>query len=453
MNIVVVGCGKIGTTILSSLVSEGHDVVAIDTDPAVIEEITNIYDVIGVCGNGVDFDTLEDAGADKAELFISVAGSDEMNMLGCFMAKKMGAKHTIARIRDREYNERGLSFMRQQLDLSMSINPDLLAARELLNILKLPSAAKIETFSRGNFEIVELVLKNSALDGKKLSELRNQYKAKFLICAVQRGDRVVIPDGNFELKNGDRIGLTASPTEIQKLLRAIGVMQKQARSVMILGGSRTAYYLAKMLSNIGNSVKVIERDSARCTVLCDALPKADIIYGDGAQQELLLEEGLKSVDAFVSLTGMDEENILISIFAALQNVPKVISKINRDELASMAEKLGLDCLVSPKKIISDVIVRYARALQNSLGSNVETLYKLMDGQAEALEFNVKADPKLTGIPLKELQLKTNILIAGIIRERKTLIPAGEDVILPGDRVIVLAADRRLNDLSDILSRG
>lgn len=453
MNIVVVGCGKIGTTILSSLVSEGHDVVAIDTDPAVIEEITNIYDVIGVCGNGVDFDTLEDAGADKAELFISVAGSDEMNMLGCFMAKKMGAKHTIARIRDREYNERGLSFMRQQLDLSMSINPDLLAARELLNILKLPSAAKIETFSRGNFEIVELVLKNSVLDGKKLSELRNQYKAKFLICAVQRGDRVVIPDGNFELKNGDRIGLTASPTEIQKLLRAIGVMQKQARSVMILGGSRTAYYLAKMLSNIGNSVKVIERDSARCTVLCDALPKADIIYGDGAQQELLLEEGLKSVDAFVSLTGMDEENILISIFAALQNVPKVISKINRDELASMAEKLGLDCLVSPKKIISDVIVRYARALQNSLGSNVETLYKLMDGQAEALEFNVKADPKLTGIPLKELQLKTNILIAGIIRERKTLIPAGEDVILPGDRVIVLAADRRLNDLSDILSRG
>ena len=219
---------------------------------------------------------------------------------------------------------------------------------------------------------------------------------------------------------------------------------------MILGGSRTAYYLAKMLGSIGNSVKIIEKDPAVCSELCEALPKTVIIQGDGAQQELLLEEGIRTVDAFVALTGMDEENILISIFAALQNVPKVISKINRDELFSMAEKLGLDCLISPKKIISDVMVRYARALQNSLGSNVETLYKLMGDRAEALEFNVKADPKLTGIPLKELRLKSNILIAGIIRDRKTVIPVGEDMILPGDRVIVLSAGQRLNDLSDIL---
>ena len=405
---------------------------------------------MGVCGNGADMESLEEAQAERAEMFIAVTGSDELNMLSCFMAKKMGAKHTVARIRNPEYNDKGLAFMRQQLDLSLSINPDLMAARELLNILKLPSAVKIETFSQGSFEIIELWLKNSVLDGKRISEIRDKYKTKFLICAVRRGEQVFIPDGNFELKNGDKIGLTASPAEMQKFLRSVGVLQKQARNVMILGGSRTAYYLAKMLGSIGNSVKIIEKDPAVCSELCEALPKTVIIQGDGAQQELLLEEGIRTVDAFVALTGMDEENILISIFAALQNVPKVISKINRDELFSMAEKLGLDCLISPKKIISDVMVRYARALQNSLGSNVETLYKLMGDRAEALEFNVKADPKLTGIPLKELRLKSNILIAGIIRDRKTVIPVGEDMILPGDRVIVLSAGQRLNDLSDIL---
>ena len=450
MNIVVVGCGKIGTTILASLVSEGHDVVALDSDPAVVSEIVNIYDVMGVCGNGADMESLEEAQAERAEMFIAVTGSDELNMLSCFMAKKMGAKHTVARIRNPEYNDKGLAFMRQQLDLSLSINPDLMAARELLNILKLPSAVKIETFSQGSFEIIELWLKNSVLDGKRISEIRDKYKTKFLICAVRRGEQVFIPDGNFELKNGDKIGLTASPAEMQKFLRSVGVLQTQARNVLSLGGRRTGYYLAKMLGSIGNSVKIIEKDPAVCSELCEALPKTVIIQGDGAQQELLLEEGIRTVDAFVALTGMDEENILISIFAALQNVPKVISKINRDELFSMAEKLGLDCLISPKKIISDVMVRYARALQNSLGSNVETLYKLMGDRAEALEFNVKADPKLTGIPLKELRLKSNILIAGIIRDRKTVIPVGEDMILPGDRVIVLSAGQRLNDLSDIL---
>lgn len=451
MNILVAGCGKIGTTIIASLVAEGHDVTAMDNDSAVLDDITNIYDVIGVCGNGADCETLEEAGVEKAELFVAVTGSDELNMLSCFMAKKMGAKHTIARIRNREYNDRSLGFMRQQLGLSMSINPELLAAQELFNILKFPSAVKIETFSRRNFEMIELRLKSdSMLNGVQLSELRNKYKAKVLICVVQRGEQVYIPDGNFVLKDGDKIGITATPAEIQKLLRGVGLLQKQARNVMILGGSRTAYYLAKMLTSIGNPVKIVEKDRARCRDLCDVLPKAVIIHGDGAQQELLLEEGLRSLDAFVALTGMDEENILISIFAASQNVPTVISKVNRNELASMAEKLGLDCIVSPKKIVADILVQYARALQNSLGSSVETLYKLMDGKAEALEFNVRSDSKLVHIPLKELQLKPNTLIAGIIRDRKTIIPGGDDIIQPGDKVIVIAADHRLKDLSDIL---
>lgn len=454
MRIIIVGCGKIGTTILASLVAEGHDVVAIDGNPDIISEITNIYDVIGVCGNGAGIETLSEAGVDRAELFVAVTGSDEFNMLSCFMARKMGAGHTIARIRNPEYHDNSLGFMRQHLGLSMAINPELLAAHELYNILKLPSAVKIEKFSHRNFEMVELKLKpDSILDGMTLSQLRTKFKAKFLVCTVQRGDKVYIPDGNFSLKSGDKIGVTADIAELQKLLREMGILQKQAKNIMILGGSRTAYYLTRQLLATGSSVKIIERDLQRCNELCEALPKAVIIHGDGAQQELLMEEGLNSLDAFVSLTGMDEENILISIFAANQNVPTVISKVNRSELASMAVKLGLDCIVSPKKIISDILVRYARALENSLGSKVETLYKLMDDKAEALEFIVGPDFRQVQIPIKDLKIGKNILLAGIIRNRQPIIPSGDDVILPDDRVIVISADGRLQDLSDIFTKG
>ena len=452
MNIVIVGCGKIGRTIISSLVNEGHDVVAIYENPAIIAEISDIYDVMCVCGNGADCDTLSEAQVEKADLFVAVAGSDELNMLSCFIAKRMGVAHTIARIRTPDYNDKGLSFMRQQLDLSVSINPEQLAGQELFNILQLPSAVNIETFSNRNFEMVELLLKpESPLNGITLSELRRKYQAKFLICAVQRGDEVYIPDGSFELKGGDKVGLSASRNEIEKLLRLIGNRQKKARSIMILGASRTAYYLAKLLLSSGNSVKIIDKDPVRCEQFGKLLPNAVMILGDGADQELLLEEGIRDTDAFVALTGTDEVNILISFFASAQNVPKVIAKVNRNELAAMAEKLGLDCIISPKRIISDVLSRYARALQNSLGSNVETLYKIMDDGAEALEFNVQNDFKYLNTPLKDMKLKSNILIAGILRSRKALIPSGDDMILPGDRVVVIAAGHRLNDLSDIIA--
>ncbi len=451
LKIIIVGCGKIGGTILESFTEEGHNVIAVDNDPEVIGELTNIYDVIGVCGNGTDCDVLDEAGVSDAEMFVAATSSDELNMLSCYLAKKMGAKHTIARIRNPEYNLKSLGFLRQQLDLSMAINPEMLAAKEMFNILKLPSAVKIETFSARNFEIIELILKeSSALTGIKLMDLRNKFKAKFLICVVRRGNEVYIPDGNFVLYPGDKIGLTAEPSEIQKLMRALGIDKKQAKSVMILGGSRIAFYLSKMLIAAGNSVKIIERDEERCNEFSDSLDKAIVIHGDGAQQELLLEEGLDSIDAFVSLTGMDEENILISIFASTHGVPTVISKVNRNELADMASKLGLDCVISPKEIVTDVIVQYARALENSLGSNVETLYNIMDGKAEVLEFNVRSDFKQIGIKLKDMKLKSGILIAGIIRERRPIIPTGDDVILNNDKVIILAADQRLNDLSDII---
>ncbi len=451
MKIIVAGCGKIGATLISNLVNEGHDIVIIDSDPQVIEDITNIYDVMSVCGNCADTDTLSEAGAKSAELFIAVAGSDEFNMLSCFLAKKMGTRHTIARVRNPEYNDRSLGVMKQNLELSMIINPELAAARELFHTLKLPSAANVETFSVRNFEMIEQILKeDSPLDGVKISDLRSKYKARFLICAVQRGDDAYIPDGNFVLKSGDRIGVVAEQAEIVKLLKEMGIVSTKARNVMILGGSRTAYYLAKRLSASGSKVTIIEKDPKICEELSEALPKTTVICGDGANHELLIEEGLNSIDAFVSLTGMDEENILLSSYAASKGVRKVVAKVNRDTLIPLAEHWGLDTIVSPKKLIANVILRYARALQNSEGGSVETLYRLMDDMVEALEFNVKPTSSLLNIPFKELKTKKNILVAAIIRERKIIIPTGEDCIMSGDKVIVLAANQRINKLSDIL---
>ncbi len=451
MNILIVGCGKIGSTILASLVNEGHNVTAIDSNADVLSQLTNIYDVMSVCGNGADCETLEEAKVADADLLIAATDSDEFNMLSCFLGRRMGAKHTIARIRNPQYNDSSLGFMKQQLDLSMSINPELMAARELYHLLKLPSAAKVETFSVRNFQIVELKLKqNSVLDGIKLSDLRSKFNAKFLICAVERDDEAYIPDGNFVLKSGDRIALTANQSEIAKLLKEMGILQKQARNIMILGGSRTSYYLAKLLSQGGNKVTLIERNKEICEELCESIPKATIINGDGANVELLTEEGLDSLDAFVALTGIDEENILLSSFATTKNVPKVIAKVNRDELVPMAEQWGLDCLISPKKIISDVILRYVRALEKSQGSSVETLYKMLDDKVEVLEFSVKPDFLQLGICFKDLKTKPNTLIAGIMRDRKIIIPTGNDMLLAGDKVVIIAANQRINTLSDIL---
>lgn len=451
MKIIVAGCGKIGLSILSSLVSEGHDVTAVDINQSVIDYITNVYDVIGVTGNASDCETLKEAGADNADVFIAVMDSDEINMLSCFLAKKMGTPKSIARIRNPEYNDTSLVFLRQHLEISMAINPELLTARELYNVLKFPSAVRIESFSRRSLEMIEIIIpSDSELNGMTLMRMREKYDAKVLVCCVQRDDEVYIPNGNFELKAGDKIGFTASPYEIQKLLRTIGILKKKAKDVMLLGGSKIAYYLAQMIIAGGSSVTIIEQDYDRCQKLAEGLPKATIINGNGMQQELLLEEGIESCDAFVSLTGMDEENILTAIFASMQKVPKAIAKVNKDELASMANKIGVDCIVSPKDITSDIVVKYARALENSQGSSVETLYKLMDSKAEALEFVVTAESRLTGVPLKSLQIKSGILIGGIMRGKKTIIPSGDDTVLVGDRVIIIAANARLNDLTDIL---
>lgn len=452
MRIVIAGCGKVGVSVLSSLVRERHDVVAMDLDGSVIREIGNIYDVIGVEGNCTDCDALAEAGIEETELFVASTGSDEINMLSAFLAKRMGAKHTVARIRNPEYNDQSLIFMKQQLDISVVINPDLLAAQELFNILQLPGAVNVETFSKRNFEMVELILREkSVLNGVSLQEMRKKYPAQYLVCAVQRGDVVTVPGGSFRLQSGDRIGLTASPTEIERLLKMLGTMQAKARSVMILGASRTAHYLSRALLETGNSVTLIEADRDRCHIMAEVLPGAVVIHGDGASQELLVEEGIGQTDAFVSLTGVDEENILLSYFAQERGVGKVITKVNRDEFVAMAEKMGLDTIISPKKTVSDVVTRYARALENSLSSaKMETLYKFMDDKAEAAEFKVHADFPYLNVPLKDLKLRENTLIGGITRGRKILIPSGADAIEDGDRVIVVSTAGEIRDLTDVI---
>jgi len=452
MNVLIAGCGKIGITILGDMVKEGHNVTIMDTNQNVLASLTDVYDVMSLCGNGVNCEMLYEAGIENIDVFVATMGSDEANMMACFLAKRMGAKHTIARVRNPEYNERNLKFMKQHLDISIILNPEHLAAGDLFDILKLPSAMKVEQFSRRNFQLIELKLKDkSLLDGMNLIEVRGKYPAEYHICAVQRDDNIYIPNGKFVLHSGDKIGIIGKDNEIQKLFGSLGLLKKQAKKVMIVGGSRTAINLAQRLLSIGINVKIIDKDEKKCIELSERLPKAEVIHGDASQQELLLEEGLLSQDAFVTLTGIDEENILLSYFAASQNVPTVLSKVNSDQLTFLSEKLGLDQLVSPRKATTNVIISYVRALQNSIGSNIETLYQLMDDKVEALEFIVNSDSKLLGIPLKELSLRKNTLIAGIVRGRKTIIPGGNDTILHGDRVIIICADKRLQNLEEILA--
>lgn len=451
MKIILVGCGKVGVALIGALVAEGHDMVVIDSRREVLDELTNQFDVMCMEASGADCEALQEAGVDRAELFIAVTGSDELNMLMCFLARRQGAAHTIARIRNPQYNDKSLGFLRQQLDLSMSINPELLTAQEIFHLLKLPAASKVETFSRRSFEMVELRLKeDSPLLGQRLMDLRSRFKAKFLVCMVQRENEVIIPRGDFILHAGDRIGLTADRTELWKLLKATGLAKRQARNVTLMGGSRIAFYLAKMLLSSGTSVTLIDTDRAICHRFSDQLPGIAVYCGDGTQQELLQEAGLLDQNAFVTLTGMDEENILVAYYAKSQKVDQVIAKVNRDEMGRMAEQMGLESVLSPKDVVVNVVLRYARALASSMGSSIENLYQLMDGKAEALEFIVSQEADFTRIPLRELRLKKNVLIGGILRERKAIIPAGDDVILPGDRVVIISGQHRLNALHEIL---
>ena len=430
MRIVVVGEGKVGSTIVKQLSMEGHDVVIIDNNPVILKNASNTMDVFCIEGNGASYAVQQRAEVGRADLLIAATSADEVNMLCCLIGKKHGVKHTIARVR----------------------NPELLAADEIARLLKFPSALKIETFAKGRVELIEYKIgENSPLVGMPLFALYKEYQVKVLICAVQRKDEVYIPSGDFVLQSGDKINLTASRDEIVRFFRAIGVFSNKIKRVLMIGGGRIAYYLANhLITSAHMKIKIIEKDLKRCEYLCEQLPEAVIIHGDGTDRELLREEGLEKTDAIVMLTGMDEENIIVSMLAKACKVPKAIAKVNRISFPEILNALDVDSFIAPKSIAANSIVRYVRAMQNSMGSNVETLHMLINDQVEALEFRVRKGGEFIGIPLKDLKTKKGILIATIVRNGKIIIPGGNDIIEVGDGVIVVTTNQHLSDLRDIL---
>lgn len=450
MNIIIVGGGKVGTTLTESLCNEKHNVVLIDNNPKVIESIINTYDVMGICGNGASCDILSEASIDKAYLIIATTASDELNILCCLIARKMGARHCIARVRNPSYAQQ-LVFMRDELGLSMMVNPEYAAANEVSRMIRFPTAIKIEIFAKGRVELVEINVKeNSPLAGLPLYKLYQLYKIKILICAVQRRDEVFIPDGNFILHAGDKIHITAGHSELAAFFKATGILKNRIRSVLIIGGGTLAYYLTLQLVEIGIHVKIIEQDYQRCQHLSETLPKATIIHADGTDPNVLNEEGIDDVDCCVTLTGIDEENILIAMYANSKSVNKVISKVNRVSLLGILDSLGEESTVSPKAITANSILRYIRAKQNTKGNSIKTLYRLVEGKVEALEFVISPNNRSIGIPLKELSIRKNLLIACIIRGNKVIIPNGNEKIKPNDSVIVVTTNQMLQDFDDIL---
>ena len=450
MKIIIVGCGKVGATIAEQLNSEGHDITIIDQDASAIQAITESIDVMGMTGNGAVYPVQMEAGIQEADLLIATTNSDELNMLCCLIAKKAGNCHTIARIRNPEYSSE-IRFIREELNLSMAINPELAAAREISRLLKFPSAIKIDTFAKGRVEILKFrIPESSALHQMKVHEVMPKTGCSVLICAVERGEDVIIPNGDFALQSGDKVSIIASPSESIKFFRQVGIENNSARSVMLVGGGRISYYLAKMLRDTPIKITIIEKDYERCRMLSEELPHVSVIHGDASDQQLLQEEGIRQTDAFASLTGFDEENIMLSLYAASQSKAKLITKVNRIAFENVIGSMNLGSVIYPKLITADTILQYVRAMQNSLGSNVETLYKIVANRAEALEFRVGKESPLIGIPLENLDLKPNLLVACINRGGRILTPRGRDSMEAGDTVIIVTTNTGLNDLKDIL---
>ena len=450
MKIVVIGDGKVGRTIIEHMSREGHEIVVVDKNPKVVDQIVDIFDVMGICGSGTSYETLKEAGVKKADVVIATTSSDEINLLTCVVAKSLGAKSTIARVRSHEYSEQ-VELMSQELEISMIVNPELEAATEILNIINFPEATKVESFRKGKLDIVELFIpENSPLIGLSLASLHAKFPVEMLIGIVQRNGQVIIPNGSFVLSAKDKIHVVASRTNLKIFLSKLGFQEMKLKDILIIGGGKLSFYLAQHLLKSKYKVKIIETNYDRCLELSDLLPQATIIHGDGTDQILLNEEGIAGIDAVVSLTGIDEENIIISMYAQKQNVRKVIAKINKTVLTNILETVGVASVISPKDITADRILGYIRAINNSRNSNIERLYKLADGQVEAVEFVAKAKSKVIDKPIKKLSLKPNTLLAAIIRNEEVIIPTGNTVIAEGDSVIVISKDRILYELNDIL---
>ncbi len=450
MRIIVVGCGKVGATITEQLVKEGHDLSVIDMDSEVIHDITNNHDVLGVVGNGASYSIQKDAGVEEADLLVAVTGSDEQNLLCCLFAKKLGNCNTIARVRNPLYNHE-IGFIKEELGLSMAINPEYAAATEIARLLRFPSADKIDTFAKGRVEILKFVVKDgSFLAGNNLMEIDKKLKSSVLFCAVQRKDEVVIPKGDFVLNENDIVSIVASPKDAKAFFEKIGVETHQVKDAFIVGGGTIAYYLTEQLLSMGIHVKIIEKDKERCEVLSELLPEAVIIHGDATNHDILMEEGIERAEAFVALTGIDEGNVFLSLYAQSCSKAKVVTKINRISFEDIVANFQLGSLIYPKFITVEYIIRYVRAMQNSLGSNVETMYRLIENKVEALEFLIKEESNVVGIPIQELRLRKDILIACINHRGKIIRPHGQTRISVGDTVIIVTTQQGLRDINDIL---
>lgn len=449
MKIVIIGDGKVGSTLMKQLSKEGHDIVIIDNNMEVLERALNSYDILAINGNGASYSIQKQAGVDKADILIAATSSDELNMLSCLIGKKLGVKYAVSRVRNPEYTEQ-LFIMRDELGIDRVINPEYTAAKEISRILRFPTAIRVETFTRGRAELVEIkITENSKLNGQPLSLLYSKYKVKVLVCAIQRDSKIIIPSGEAILQAGDKISITATAGEILTFFKCAGILIDKIKTVMIVGGSKIGFYLSRILLELGMSVQIIDNNGEKCRNLSENLPKATIIHGDGTDHDLLVELGINDVDAFVSLTNIDEENIILSMFAMKMEVNKVIAKVNKLSFTKLVSEDIADCFISPKYLAANQIVSFVRGLQNTVGCSVQTLHRIIGNQVEVLEFGIRVMEDFIGVPLKELEIRINLLIACIIREDKTIIPGGNDTIEVGDNVIVVTTIPYLRDFTDI----
>lgn len=451
MKIILVGGGKVGTALARQLSEEGHNVTVVDTNKPRVEHISETYDVMGIVGNGASIATLYEAGIEEADVFIAITGSDELNLLCCMFAKKAGHCHTIARVRNPSYSHE-LEFIKKQIGISAIVNPEMAAAVEISHLLRFPGASKIDTFADGRVRLIKCALTEAqGMNGMAIQEISTRLGSDVLICAVERGSEVLIPNGNFVLRNGDQVTFLATQEKAREFFQKIHLPVRPVKNALIVGGGAIAFYLSQELLENKVRVRIVERDPARCLQLAEELPEAQILNEDGSNRDFLLSEGLGSTEAFVALTNIDEENVLLTLFAKKHSQGKLVTKINRLEFDDIISGLELGSIVYPKYMTCDFIVQYVRALQNEAGNNVKTLYRILDDRVEALEFTVHEESEATDVPLSRLRLKKNLLLCCIMRGSQILIPRGGDEIRVGDNVIVVTLEHGLHDLRDIVA--
>ena len=451
LKIIIVGCGKVGRTLVDRLSKEGHDIVVIDENQDRIDNLTNLYDIMGIQGNGASYSTQVEAGINDGDIIIAVTGSDELNLLCCTIAKQMGDCASIARVRNPDYSKE-ISYLQEKLGLVMIINPELEAAREISSILSLPSTLEVSSFAHGQAEMVEFkIAEGNVLDGLAIKDLHRTISSKVLITAVKRGSEVIIPTGDFVLQTNDIVCAVGARRFARTFLNEIGFKTRQVKNCLIVGGGKASYYLAKLLLQARIDVSIIERSKERCEELSIALPKATIINGDGGDESLLREEGIEYIESFVPLTGIDEENIILTLYANQVSNAKVVTKVNRINFDNVLSQLNLGSVVYPRHITAESIIAYVRAKSASGdGNDILTLYHLFDQKVEAIEFNISEKSSAVGVPFSVLKFKDNVLIAFINCNGTIIIPSGSDTIEVGDTVMVVTTHTGFGNIKDTL---